>query len=103
MEPERWRQIERLYYAVLEQEKSHRARYLEQSCAGDESLRREVESLLAGEETWTTLTSPPFTRLTSTRASPLLPCSFLEGQTLRECIARPVTPNPSPQGPQEAP
>jgi non-specific serine/threonine protein kinase len=58
MEPERWRQIERLYYAALEQEKSHRARYLEQSCAGDESLRREVQSLLAGEETVRFLETP---------------------------------------------
>jgi serine/threonine protein kinase/tetratricopeptide (TPR) repeat protein len=58
MEPERWRQIERLYHAALEQETSHRARYLEQSCAGDESLRQEVESLLAGGETQSFLETP---------------------------------------------
>ena len=50
MEPERWRQIERLYHAALEHEKSQRPPFLEQSCAGDESLQREVESLLAQDE-----------------------------------------------------
>jgi eukaryotic-like serine/threonine-protein kinase len=50
VEPERWRQIERLYHAALGHEKSQRPRFLEQSCAGDESLQREVESLLAQDE-----------------------------------------------------
>ena len=58
MEPERWRQIERLYHAALKQEKGQRPRYLEQCCAGDESLRQEVESLLAGEETGSFLETP---------------------------------------------
>jgi serine/threonine protein kinase/Tol biopolymer transport system component len=49
MTPERWRQIERLYDSALELGESQRAAFLEHACAGDESLRREVESLLAGE------------------------------------------------------
>src|SRR5579863_1269171 len=44
MSPERWRQVEALYHAVLEQDPSVGARLLEQA---DPDLRREVESLLA--------------------------------------------------------
>jgi eukaryotic-like serine/threonine-protein kinase len=47
VEAERWRQIEQLYHSALEREESRRAAFLEQACGGDESLRREVESLLA--------------------------------------------------------
>jgi serine/threonine protein kinase len=44
---ERWAKIERIFNRVLEANESRRSAVLEESCAGDESLRREVESLLA--------------------------------------------------------
>ena len=47
MTPERWRQVEQIYHSAMEREESHRAAFLEKACAGDEELRREVESLLA--------------------------------------------------------
>jgi serine/threonine protein kinase len=47
MDPGRWRQVEQLYHAALEKEPGERASFLEQSCAGDSSLRMEVESLLS--------------------------------------------------------
>ena len=47
MEPERWEQLARLHRAALEREDSQRAAFLKEACAGDEDLRREVESLLA--------------------------------------------------------
>ena len=50
MERERWLMVERLYHAAREREGSERAQFLVQACAGDESLRLEVESLLAEEE-----------------------------------------------------
>jgi serine/threonine protein kinase len=50
MKPERWKQIEQLYYAALERESEKRGAYLDEACAGDEELRREVESLLASNE-----------------------------------------------------
>jgi eukaryotic-like serine/threonine-protein kinase len=50
MTPDRWQQIERLYYSALEREESQRASYLRAACAGDESLVKEVESLLAQEK-----------------------------------------------------
>src|SRR5712692_8446694 len=47
MKPERWGKIESIFHKALEAEESRRAAVLEESCAGDEELRREVESLLA--------------------------------------------------------
>ncbi len=46
MTSERWRRIERLYHAALERNTAGRAPFLEQTCQGDEALRREVKSLL---------------------------------------------------------
>jgi non-specific serine/threonine protein kinase/serine/threonine-protein kinase len=51
VETERWQRIERLYHLALEQEKNHRAAFVEQACGGDESLQRELELLLAQEST----------------------------------------------------
>src|SRR5262245_35437202 len=50
MSPERWQQIERLYFATLAREPDARAAFLASACASDESLRREVASLLAEGE-----------------------------------------------------
>ena len=50
MEAERWQQVEQLYHAALLLDENRRAAFLVESCSGDESLRREVESLLAHHE-----------------------------------------------------
>ena len=42
----RWEQVERICHAALELEERQRTAFLEEACAGDEELRREVESLL---------------------------------------------------------
>jgi eukaryotic-like serine/threonine-protein kinase len=47
MQADRWQQIERFFHAALERAPHERAAYLTQVCAGDDELRREVESLLA--------------------------------------------------------
>lgn len=61
MDPERWSKIERIYHAALERDKAERVAFLVDSCEGDESLRREVESLLAHEEkAGSFLETPPF-------------------------------------------
>jgi serine/threonine protein kinase/tetratricopeptide (TPR) repeat protein len=49
MTPERWEQIGQLYHEALQVEPAARAPFLDQLCAGDEELRREVESLLAAD------------------------------------------------------
>jgi eukaryotic-like serine/threonine-protein kinase len=46
MKPGRWQEIERLYHLVQELKRDEREVVLQKECAGDESLRREVESLL---------------------------------------------------------
>jgi Tol biopolymer transport system component len=50
MTPERWEKIGELYHAARELDPALRAAFLAHACAGDEALRREVESLLAAEE-----------------------------------------------------
>ena len=47
MTPERWRLVEEMHEAALECEPARRLTFVRESCAGDEELRREVESLLA--------------------------------------------------------
>ena len=47
MQPERWRRVEQLYHVAMEQQEDQRAAFLERSCAGDQALRIEVESLIA--------------------------------------------------------
>lgn len=50
MNPERWQKVESIFHKALDADSGRRASVLEDSCAGDESLRREVESLLAQHE-----------------------------------------------------
>ena len=50
MKIERWQQVERLYHTALAKHPSQRSGFLLEACAGDEELRREVESLLAYED-----------------------------------------------------
>ncbi|HQR33635.1 MAG TPA: protein kinase [Blastocatellia bacterium] len=50
MTPERWQQIEPIYHGALECLPDERATFLQQSCTGDEELRREIESLLASHD-----------------------------------------------------
>src|SRR5260370_38519060 len=47
MDAERWQRSERVFHVALQAAPSRRATILENSCAGDEPLRRETESLLA--------------------------------------------------------
>src|SRR5215813_14198342 len=49
MEPDRWEQIERLYHAALERGPDGREAFLDEACAGDEDLRREVAGLVASD------------------------------------------------------
>jgi len=50
MTPERWEQVGQLYQAALELQPGERTSFLRQACGEDESLCREVESLLAAEQ-----------------------------------------------------
>ncbi|SRR5213593_2728680 len=50
MDREYYRRIEQLYFQALEREETQRAGFLLESCAGDETLLREVASLLRFEK-----------------------------------------------------
>jgi serine/threonine protein kinase len=59
MEPERWRDMERLYHAALELEESARASFLKLACAGDDALELAVRSLLEHAEDAETFLEKP--------------------------------------------
>src|SRR5881394_3132263 len=57
MKPEQ--QLDKLFHSALEREPQERAEFLDDACAGDETLRRRVEALLtAHEETGSFIESP---------------------------------------------
>lgn len=49
MESDRWQRIEQMYHSALAIEESRRSAFLDETCEHDQSLRREVESLLSVE------------------------------------------------------
>ena len=50
MNPERYQHIQALLQSALEQDDDKRKAFLREACAGDESLRRQVESLMISHE-----------------------------------------------------
>ena len=50
MTPDRWKQIEDMLQFALGRTPAERAAFLDEACAGDDSLRQDVESLLASNE-----------------------------------------------------
>jgi len=83
MERERWGQVEQIFHAALQVEEGRRGELVRQSCAGDEDLRREVESLLAHHsESASFIETPAFVEAV---ASPLRPRS-----------SRSLNPTPNP-------
>ena len=47
MKPERWEKVESIFHKALQADESQRSSVIEESCAGDAGLRREVESAAA--------------------------------------------------------
>jgi len=50
MSPERWQRVKVLFRSALVYKGEDRAAFLDQVCSGDDSLRQEIESLLASFE-----------------------------------------------------
>jgi serine/threonine-protein kinase len=50
MKPDRWREIDELFEAALEQTPGDRVAFLDQVCGNDPELRREVEKMLAFDQ-----------------------------------------------------
>lgn len=79
MSGERWARIEALFHAALERPPAERSRFLAEACGGDDELRREIESLLASDDS------------TATMNGGVLP-SGLRSDALRVMAARPRAP-----------
>jgi hypothetical protein len=88
MEPKRWERIKQLFDSAMEKEPGRRAEFLRHSCAGDESLCAEVESMLARHAK-----SPDFLESPTAEAEPLsIAAPFSE-----------VLPKPGPASPVRPP
>ena len=59
MDADQYQQVKRLYMAAAELNEEEAAAFLDAACAGNETLRREVESLLAYDRTETLLVDDP--------------------------------------------
>lgn len=92
MTPENWQRVEELFHAALGCPPTERIRLLDQSCAGDEQLRAEVESLLAAHENHAPLLEHPPSDLAAELLTAHQPARVLmTGRTLgkykvAECI-----------------
>jgi eukaryotic-like serine/threonine-protein kinase len=59
MTPERWLRVNELFHSALEREPAQRAAFLDQACADDPELRKEVESLIGSNENSDSFIDPP--------------------------------------------
>ena len=50
MKAERWEKVIDLFQSALERAREERTAFVDESCHGDEGMRREVQSLLASHE-----------------------------------------------------
>ena len=50
MKPERWQKLDRLFQSAVERPPSERAAFLDEACAGDESLHKHIEQLLTAHD-----------------------------------------------------
>src|SRR5436189_2335361 len=66
MTADRWRRVEDLCHAALACTAEERSSFLRTACAGDEALRRDVESLLAQEHKAAGFLSAPASAVTAT-------------------------------------
>ena len=84
MKAERWEQVEQLYHSALEKEADQRSDFLAKACAGDEGLRREVESLLAYENRAENFIESPALDLAAKLVAQDQNANELAGQTINQ-------------------
>ena len=83
MDPERWHKVESIFNQVLDADASHRASVLKKACAGDEALRREVESLIAQHEgAKDFIETPAFATASPQRRGPAAGSQFAANATI---------------------
>ena len=59
MDSQRWKQIDEIFHAALEYEPPARDAYLTEACKEDESLRAEIEALIASHQKDSTFFDTP--------------------------------------------
>jgi hypothetical protein len=72
MDPDRWRKIASIFHKALDADDKRREGVLEGSCAGDDGLRREVDSLLAQHKLAQNFIETPAFAAYGARAAPQL-------------------------------
>lgn len=83
MTPERWKQIDEMAQAALERGVVERAAFIAEGCAGDDSLRREVESQIAYQQQASKfLEEPAFKHVAELIADPQAETESMEGRTI---------------------
>ena len=84
MKAERWQKVEEIYHSTLEKEPDERPTFLSAACAGDEELRREVESLLAYEDRAREFIETPALEVTAKMMANESVHTIEAGQTIRQ-------------------
>jgi serine/threonine protein kinase/Tfp pilus assembly protein PilF len=59
MDSDRWRRIDEIFHAALDRDTSARSQFLQEACNDDDSLRSEVEALIASHEKESSLFKEP--------------------------------------------
>jgi eukaryotic-like serine/threonine-protein kinase len=81
MTSERWQQVDEIFQAAIELKAEERPAFVERACAGDEELRREVESLITADEQGLSFVDEPAFQLAAGLLATGEP-ELAEGQTL---------------------
>jgi serine/threonine protein kinase/TolB-like protein/Flp pilus assembly protein TadD len=83
MTPERWKQIDELAQSAIERGGDQRAAFLDAACAGDDALRREVESQIAYQQQASKfLEEPAFKHAAELIADCQTEAESMEGRTI---------------------
>ncbi|MBS1792802.1 MAG: protein kinase [Acidobacteria bacterium] len=72
MNQEKWREISRIFHLALEMGAAERRAFLDERCAGDAGLRREIENLLNASETEDSFIDSPKPGLAAAEPKPKL-------------------------------
>ncbi len=77
MKPDRWQRVRTILEAALELPPEDRASFLDQACASEPELRKQVDSLLACEDVASFLEEPPLGRMALSAGTRLGPYEIL--------------------------
>ena len=81
---ERWKEIDELLQATLQQKERNRASFVHEACSGDAMLEREVLSLLAADRDAGSFLEKPAAEF----AAPLLACEHTEEYTAADALIK---------------